>query len=380
MRVLGFALWGFAATFATAGLARARPSGAALQADSVIVLVFDPDRPEATSAVRAIESHIGGTGVRIVQEPLRRNADLLAWLELAQQRARSLAALGVFAIDSDGGTELRVFFSEPDGEATLIRRIRNKSSSRVALEEAGIVVHSIVESLRAGGHVGMVEPGRRDANERDEERPSGSEKARVPDAIGDGNADAAARVRVDEDAARLGRDVRRLSLGLSGVGTSWATGEGWQLGVALGLQVRLTDVLGVQLEYSWFSELRVTRDETTFAVARHPFGAWLRYVPYAGFSPLFETGGFIDIVHRRTEYVAQPLRGTTGDGSWMWGVGGRAGMTASPQPFLRVSLTAGVDLAVVDVEYVVETESSRTLLSTRSVRPQMELAVEADVW
>jgi hypothetical protein len=389
------------------GAARAKPVDSEEQTavGPVIALVFDPGRREAEATVRAIESHLSGTGVVVVEERVAQTGDLLVWLDAAQERARSRNALGVFAIDSQAGAEVRVFFSEPDGEATLIRRIRRKpTSARVGLEEAAIVVRSIVEALRDGGHVGMVEPRRdEDAEPTEPTEPIAPARAREPSTRPNPKLPrdpamkiSLKKVEVDDDLADEGvtdevdappapgprrRGSSRLSVGISAVGTSWAVGEGWQFGPALGLQLRVTSALRAELEYSWFSDLRVERENATFALTRHPLAASLTYAPFRGLSPIFQTGAFVDVVSRRTESAAGTLRGTGDDDRWTWGFGGRVGVTATPVHFLHARLLGGLELPTSKLDYVVDGDESRTtLLSMRSVRPHLQASIQAEVW
>src|ERR1041384_5857677 len=60
-------------------------------------------------------------------------------------------------IAEDGA--LLIFFTEVSGEATLIRRLPpNRQGLRVGLEQAAIVVRSLVEALLEGGNVGIATP------------------------------------------------------------------------------------------------------------------------------------------------------------------------------------------------------------------------------
>ncbi|HET9955829.1 MAG TPA: hypothetical protein VFQ61_15065 [Polyangiaceae bacterium] len=331
-----------------------------------VVLVFDPTRERALAAVQAIESHLSGLRVSVDVVGISLAAGMNEWLDQASQQAASREALGSFAIDATPRGELLIFFTEVSGEATLLRRIRPKTAGgRVALEEAGIVVSSLVEALLDGRHIGMEpsapSPTSDDHTLRDSERTPVGEVAPPP------------------RASAPSQSVRHTAVSLGYLGTSFAQ-DTFQSGLVLGARTDLAERWSLLASYAILPELELDREGVHLSLQRHPLVLGLGYEAAGTLAPLVEVTGFSDWVTRRTPSTQATLAGTPDQNHWMWGIGSRIGAHWGPASRLHVHVTFGVDVPIGNLSFVVEGESPRTVIVPRSVRPQAEASLIANLW
>ena len=126
------------------------------QAEAAVVLMFDPHEDDSLALVGSIAAHLAGLPVRLIHEP-RARTELLTWLSLGRSRVKATRSLGLFAVDVSRRDGWRLFFLEPDGVPTLIRRLK-PTPEHAPLDEAGITVRLLVEALLDGKHVEVTEP------------------------------------------------------------------------------------------------------------------------------------------------------------------------------------------------------------------------------
>jgi len=139
-------------------------SGAA-SPSSTIVLTVDESSEAETQAVAAIRAHVSGFPVEVLVVPVEAQRSLELRLAASGALAASRRALGTFSTKVTDDGSLLIFFTEADGEATLVRRLRPSAQGmRVAVEQAAIVVASLIEALLDGGSVGIGRPTRPPAN------------------------------------------------------------------------------------------------------------------------------------------------------------------------------------------------------------------------
>src|SRR6185503_11501328 len=131
----------------------ASPLGAAEpnndSAPGIVVFAVDPQSRDAQAMVDAVRAHLTGLPVRLVIDTGNGAAATGEAIDGARR-------IGTLTIDPATPVEWVVSFTEPAIDTTLVRRIRVKpQAKRVALEEAAIVVRSMVEAILDGGHVGI---------------------------------------------------------------------------------------------------------------------------------------------------------------------------------------------------------------------------------
>ena len=165
----------------------------------VVVFAVDPRAKDTQAMVDAVRAHLTGLPVRLVIEPPGASR-----LPDATGAGR---ILGTLTIDPGTPGEWVVSFTEPAVDTTLVRRIRLKpQGTRVALEEAAIVVRSMVEAILDGGHVGI---------------------ARAAEVAQEGRG----------SAGRASRHGLALTAGY--MGTTFASRLGWQSGALIGARWQL---------------------------------------------------------------------------------------------------------------------------------------------
>jgi hypothetical protein len=136
-----------AAASITSPLRAAEPTNDA--AWGTVVFAVNPQSPDAQAMIDAVRAHLTGLPVRLV-------VDAGGSAENDAETKDGSRRIGTLTIDPGTPGEWVVSFTEPAIDTTLVRRIRVKpQGKRVALEEAAIVVRSMVEAILDGGHVGI---------------------------------------------------------------------------------------------------------------------------------------------------------------------------------------------------------------------------------
>ena len=387
-RIVGPCLLLFSSTFAwgqqnsaSASDASARPAP-----EAAVVLMFDPHEEDALALVGSIEADLAGVPVRLIREP-RTRTELLTWLEAGRRRVKATGALGLFAVDVTRREGWRLFFLEPDGIPTLIRRMK-PIPEHAPLDEAGITVHLLVEALLDGKHVEVTEPVlqeeppeaagslREPAREKSEAaKTEGPERAAhpEPELSGPGPAQQGSGSGASGSASEGTREAGAggvhpaFVFGLST--TKWLRGQPWQSGILTGAAVYLNQAWSVSVDYLWYPTLRYEASQATIALLRHPFAGRVSYRPSAGFSPVFALGTWADALSRQTLDAKVGYHGTGSANEWSWGMSGSVGLASPRLSGLSACLNLGLDVAARNIGFVVNNETPETVLSTNAVRP-----------
>jgi len=367
--------WGLALVLLGGGAgAEPRPS---------IVLAFDATSDAQKQAVAAIQAHMQGLPLEVVAAPVEPQRSLQLRLAESGALAVSREAFGTFYVDVAEDRSLLIFFTEAKGEATLIRRLPpNRQGLRVALEQAAIVVRSLVEALLEGGGVGIAPPaGQPPVPARPASPSSGgpSDGADIPleppEAETLAPADEAASRAKSPDGIGLG--TARVGFGAGLAVTSFASEAPWQAGFTAGAHCLVVPTLYVGGRYTLLPALTIQRADAAFSVRRHPLELLVGYRESGRVALNAELGAVVDRATRTTVRAASPLGATSSEGRWMLAVGARGGFSWSPWAPVWASLRAGADFVLTPYSYA--TDSSQ-LASPRLVRPRMELEVSVWLW
>jgi hypothetical protein len=366
-------------------VALSQSSSAATSA--TIVVTFDAHSVEQGPAISAVKAHLSGLPVRIVIEPVEPARTLEDRLATSGSLALSRGALGTFSIEVGAHRELLIFFTEPDGSATLIRRLpAGQEGVRVALDQAAIVVRSLVEALLEGRRVGMAEEGDApavQAVERDSPRTKEQPPDASPNANGNDSLSSEPLGLSDEEPEEpeiAGPIPARRTVAISGgyTGTDFASDTAWESGFALGLRWLALPVVYAAARYTFFPGMEAGDDTAQIWVTRHPIEFIAGYVGPARLSPNAELGLNVDYTGRDTlrtgaQYVPRPS-----DARWMIALGARAGLTWSATSTVQASLRGGADLLLTRYSYVIP--AGRAPISPHNIRPRLEFDVTLGLW
>src|SRR5437868_4497769 len=108
--------WSLATLLLTRALA-AQPKA------STIILTFDASSEAQKQAITAVRAHVSGLPADVQIVPVEHQPSLDSGLAAAGSLAASRHALGTFYIEIEQDGTLLIFFTEPEAEATLIRRL-----------------------------------------------------------------------------------------------------------------------------------------------------------------------------------------------------------------------------------------------------------------
>jgi hypothetical protein len=352
-----------------------------------MVLLFEPERPDSSRLIRAIESHLVGLPVRVVLEPLARG-EILAWLESGYARARARQALGLVAVDTGQRDLWRLFFLDVDGAPTLIWRLR-PSPDPAPLDEAGVAVRLLVEALLDQKPPSLVTPVVRGetpepsgvppdvgASKGPDRQPPKPTARRTPPASarsaeGDSNE---GKGEGEAEAEGQEREMR-FALFVGPTATTWVADQGWQFGATGGAEFRLARAWSLALAYTWYPTLQYRLADTALSLSRHPMASYVAFAPVSGFSPRFWLGMWADPVRRGTPETEGSYRGTPAQTTWSWGPMGGVGVVTAPLASLSARFDLGLEVDANRIEYVVQGQSRDVLASTRQVRPFLSLCV-----
>jgi hypothetical protein len=367
-------------SWSLATLLLARALGAQSPA-STIILTFDASSEAQKQAITAIRAHVSGLPADVVIVPVEHLRSLDSRLAAAGSLAASRQALGTFYIEIEPDGTLLIFFTEAGAEATLIRRLPpNDQGVRVALEQAAIVVRSLVEALLEGGTVGVAREAERGRSAEEAEAPaepaSSAERSSAESALPSpeeppSQSDA-------EEAAEAVSGRPRLGITAGYTATDFASLMPWQSGFSAGLQWLATPVVYVGARYTLFPTYTAATEDAVVAVDRQPIEA---FVGYRGTDPLTlngELGLLVDAARRTTVSTAESLRPTAPSTRWMVSLAARAGFSWSPWSRVRASLRGGADLVLTRHAYRID--SAVAAPSPHWVRPRVELELAADIW
>jgi hypothetical protein len=346
---------------------------------STIILTFDASSETQKQAITAIRAHVSGLPAEVVIVPVEHQRSLDSRLAAAGALAASRRALGTFYIEIEPDGTLLIFFTEAEAEATLIRRLPpNQQGVRVALEQAAIVVRSLVEALLDGGSVGIAPKA---------DRAGSAEAPAEPDLLPERTSAASALPSPEKPGPSRSRSEaspkaasarRRMAITAGYTGTDFASAMPWQSGFSAGFAWLATPVVYAGARYTLFPTYPVATEDAVVAVARRPIEA---LVGYHAASPLAlngEIGLLVDAARRTTVSTAESLRPTSPSTRWMLSFAARAGFSWSPWTRIRASLRGGADFVLTPYAYTID--SAVAAPSPRWMRPRMELELAADIW
>jgi hypothetical protein len=335
---------------------------------STVVLTFDAGSDAQKQAIEAIRAHMSGLPVNIVTVPAERDQALNRRLAASGALAASRGALGTFDIEVASDDSLLIFFTEADGEATLIRRLPpNHQGSRVAFEQVAIVVRSLVEALLDGGNVGIAPSAGRSL----EPAPVARETTPTPRSARDASNPPTAP-------GAVAPSDQILAITAGSTTTQFVTGVAWQSGFSAGVQWLAAPTLYAGARYTFFPTLTLAHADAVVSLRRYPLEALVGYRETGRIALNAELGVVMDRVTRRTVSTAATLRATAPDARWLLAVAARGGFSWSPWKPLRASMRLGADFALMRYGYAVE--SGESALSLSWVRPRVELELAACLW
>jgi hypothetical protein len=342
-----------------AALIASGPSHAAdaVRAKPSVTVVYDSAAPEAAAAVRAIASHLEGLDVSVAVEPVEAEG-AVEWLQRTPSSEGDADSVGQFYVDAVPGGDLLVYFTEPGGASSLVRRIRPKqATARVALEEAGIVVRSLLEGILDGGRVGVALPAPRALPEPP--APALPPPPRPPPPP----------------------SGKHLAIAIRYVGTSFLSGQGLQSGAYFGLRAypwsTLTPVaLGVG--YTAFYPSRVDFSSSQISVQRRPIELGVSFASRGRLGLLAEVMLVGDFVSRTTIQTGPNLERTEPRGRWAFGLSARGGACFSPSLAQHWCLSAGLDAFLNELSYVVSAPEAADRVSSPRLRPRVDAGLTFD--
>ena len=354
---------------------------------SAIILAFDASSAAQKQAIAAIQAHVSGMPLEVVVSTIERQRSLDKRLAASAALAASRHALGTFYIEIAEDRSLLIFFTEAEGEATLIRRLSsNQQGLKVALEQAAIVVRSIVEALLDGGSVGIApEGGRQTAEKTQDLTPAGP--APPPKSSPPGSPGPEQRLSHSDERPSNANSAgeasaksagRRIALVVGAPLTSFASGTPWQTGLSAGIHWLATPALYVGARYTLFRALTLSTADVALSVQRHPLEALLGYREPGRLGLNAEFGVVVDRVARATVRTAAPFQATSSDARWQLALGVRGGASWSPWSPMWATLRVGADVVLTPYSYAIE--SGEAVPSPRRIRPRVELELAFWVW
>lgn len=302
----------------------------------IVVFAVDPQAKDAQAMIDAVRAHLTGLPVRLVIDP--------GGSDNGQYNAHRI---GTLTIDPATPGEWVVSFTEPAIDTTLVRRIRLKpQGKRVALEEAAIVVRSMVEAILAGGHVGIARP-----------RPEESADAGPP-------------------SSAVWRQRQGITATAGYLGTTFGSGLGWQSGGNIGLRWQ-TRGFYVGVASHLFAPITTNTFPVSIFLVRHPGAIVLGYEGDGRLAPTIEMDMMVDYVTRDNVLTAEGYESTPTASRWFFGVGAMAGLTWSIVPRIRLLAQAGIDGIINPYSYVASPNA--LILQTFSIRPKLGIGLGVDL-
>lgn len=357
-------------------------------ADRAVVITVDRDSVDQGPLLAAVKAHLSGLPVRILFKAVPRAGSVGQSVTVSGELARANAALGTFLIERGQSGDFLIFFTETDGITTLIRRLpRSDQGVRVTVEQAAIVVRSLVEALLDGGRIGI-------ARQADgstlgagtSARGGATEKERSEDALSHRGVDRTGASADDDQrpgeaqppGAPRNRSPRNVAIGVGVVAMEFAADAGWRTGATLGVRWFAVRPLYVGARYAFFSELEARRDSIAVGVTRHPLEVMIGYGGSARFAGSAEFGFIADYATRETRTTGLGYRPTPESRRWMLAISGRAGVSWAIAYPVELALRGGVELLVTRYSYVAP--AGLALISPNLVRPRVDLELAVTLW
>jgi hypothetical protein len=374
-------------------------SPAAAQApSSKIVLTYDPTSEEQRRALAAVRAHLRGLPIEIVTETVEheQKRDLTDRLAASGTLATSHAALGTFSIENGADRSILVFLTEPGGSATLVRHLpASDLSVRVAIEQAAIVIRSLVAALLEGGRVGVaaaeVKPSgatpatdeavrsqpmpQTTRSERSTLEPATSSTPVLDTEIGDTETDDTGGTEMFVFPTG---DPPRFFLTFGYAGVHPGAGLAWQSGAALGARWLLAArvaYIGVRYTLLPASELEV--GSARVSLLRRPAELILGVAAGNWVLANAELCMIAEQAIRETVATGAAFEPTRASTHWGFGLGPRVGAMLAPWSALRLAVRAGADFMLNQATYATDEE---TVPAPARVRPRLEFELAVGVW
>jgi hypothetical protein len=359
---------------------------------AALLITFDPASAEQGPVVAAVRAHLRGVPVRVLAEPIPKARSVGQKVATSGERATASGAIGTLSVELAEDGAVLIFFTEPDGSATLIRRLPpNEQGVRTTVEQVAIVVRSLVEALLDGARVGLA-PGPTAPPSPEEKDATKSPDPSAPRQAGPGRrtarrpapirAPAAVRDEPESDTAEATFSSpaasRAVALTAAYAGAQFATNTRWQSGFTLGVTWRVLPPLYAGARYTFVPELEGGNETTTVAVSRHPAEVTVGYVGASVVAPNAELGLVADRTRRRTRSSAPGYAPTPATSRWMVALGARAGVSWRALEAVALTLRGGADFLLTRYSYVVPPEAA--VASPRPIRPRVDLELAVTLW
>jgi hypothetical protein len=345
------------------------------------VLTYDPSSERQQQALAAVRAHLRGLSVELLTESVAQDRDLAERLAASGALATSHSALGTFSIEQGADRSILVFFTEPGGSATLVRRLpTSELDDRVAIEQAAIVVRSLVEALLEGGRLGVVAKGAESSAPPRGKAPASPESTRQPrksDATASTPPESSPSPFTTEPPAPGEAASHRFFVFLGYAGAYAGSELSWQQGASASARWLFAPTAYFGARYTLIPSSEVDTPAARISVTRRPaellfgYAAGTRVLANLELSALFEQSSRETLA---TDAAFEPTRASS---HWSFGMGPRAGAMLAPWAALRVAVRAGVDFMVAQPTY---TTAEQTVAAPARVRPRLEFEVGVGVW
>jgi hypothetical protein len=362
-------------------LVLARPA-AGQPVGSRFVLTYDPRSERQQQALAAVRAHLRGLSVELITEPVAKERDFSERLAASGALATSHSALGTFSIEQGADRSILVFFTEPGGSATLVRRLpTSELDDRVAIEQAAIVVRSLVEALLEGGHLGVVAEGTESTASARGDAPASPEstgRPRKPDAAASTPAESSPSTFTTEPRPAPGDAAsHRVFVFLGYAGTYVGRELSWQQGASASARWLFAPTAYFGARYTLIPSTEVDTPAARISVTRRPAELLFGYAAGNGVLANFELSALFEQSSRQTLATDAAFEPTKASSHWSFGIGPRAGAMLAPWAALRVAVRAGADFMVAQPTY---TTAEQTIAAPARVRPRLEFEVGVGVW
>jgi hypothetical protein len=262
-----------------------------------------------------------------------------AQIRQAMALAKKHRARGVFWLDLSIDDDILLYLHEPKGLDTLMRRIpRTPESDAATFESLGVVVSSISTALVAGGEIGMTVVELEEEIQPEAVVPPSVEPTPVPEE--------------PEKPRRRAWPLMRVGVGY--LGNSFGDQLKWQHGIRLAVDFRPLRrmYLGVGGEYVFPSHVR--HELVEIEIRRYPVDlhGGFRGEPVPTLALEAEAAATVEVLNRRSSRLlveATPARDFV-----VFSAGPRGRLVWNPVAGLELSIEAGLDVVVNNVDYVVQ--------------------------
>ena len=328
---------------------------------TVVMLAERGGEAETETVLRAVRSQLSDLSVALqlvwVDElPVAVPEQITA----AEETARGTDAVAVFWCDLRAADRFYLYFAAPSGGRVLVRELRGAGEGGLA-EALAIIVRSSVEAVLAGGEIGVVVI-----------PPATVEEAAFVEKL-------APAESVVEEPPGPGR-VLAMTVGY---GMDILSDQRPAVhAVALGLEVRLTGPLSIELGYLFSFPFSHQEHGAELTLSRHPAwlglrGAWLTGAVALSASLWLQMDVVTEEVRSLSPAVAVNSEGTEALFSLVPLL--RAGYVFADR--FEIFVAAGADIVFRRVRYVIDSPAGPLeILDTWPVRPRILAGLSVGLW